>query len=284
MYKSSYANLSDLKDMLGITATTDDTTLRKTLERASKEIESYTGRTFYSVSATKYFDGNSPLWIPDLLSITPSGLQLDEDGNASFESILTTSDYVLYGVSEVDSLNTFPINRIEISDNSDYGGFANGIKKGVKITGNWGYGDGTSAPYYAETTLAASVSSGTIASVSVNDALSPGMTALIGTEQIFINSGSTSLGVERGVNGSTAAVHASGETIYVYKYPKDIENACLDLASALWNLRGKQGIQSERIGDYSYNLISQYSEGGKIRSTIQKILDDEIFYYKKVHL
>src|SRR3990167_3317507 len=174
-YTNSYASLNDLKVILGITSTTDDVALLRTLKASSKEIDRYTGRTFFSVSATKYFDGGNPLWIPDLLNITPSGLQLDEEGSASFDTTLASTDYIEYGGGSEDSLNTFPITRLEISEQSDYGTFANGIKKGVNITGNWGYGDGTSAPYVADTTLSASIgTTTTTASVTSGANLSPG--------------------------------------------------------------------------------------------------------------
>jgi hypothetical protein len=277
MFKNSYVSLADLKSTLGVTSTTDDVALRKTLERASKEVENYCGRPFYSVSATKYFDGDNPLWIPDLLTI--SELVTDEDGDATYETTFTASDYVLYGGGGEDTLNLFPKNRIELSELSDYGTFAGGIKKGVKITGNWGYGDGTSTPYISDTTLAASIgTANTTASVNSGVNLGAGMTILIGNEQCYINSGSTSLTIERGVNGSTIAAHASGEQIYYYNYSQDIVQACLDLSIAMWQNKSKQGLQSERLGDYSW--VAQGTSLNK--GMIESILDDRIRFYKKV--
>jgi len=283
MYKVSYANLNELKSLLGITSSTDDTILLSTLERASKEIDSYTGRRFYSTSEVKYFDGDNTLWIPDLLSISASGLQIDELGVSSFVALAST-DYIEYGSGQEDSLNKLPITRLEISMNSDYGGFATGIKKGVKISGNWGYGE-SATPYITDTTLSASIGvATTTCSVTSGTNLNPGMTLLVESEQIYINSGSSPIVVTRGINGTTAVAHASGTQLYYYDYPKDVVQACLDLASALWNIRGKQGVQSERIGDYSYNLKSPYSEGGKLKSILQSIMDDEISHYKKVKI
>jgi hypothetical protein len=279
MNKSCYANLSDLKGVLGLTSTTDDVALRDTLLRASKEIDSYTGRSFYSVSATKYFDGATHLWIPDLLNITASGVTLDEEGSASFDSTMASTDYIEYGGGSEDALNTFPITHLEISMNSDYGGFASGIKKGVKIIGNWGYGDGTSAPYLADTTLSASMdATETSASVTSGANLNAGMTLLIESEQMFINSGSSPIVVERGVNGSTKAEHANATQIYYYRYPEDIKQACLDLSVALYQNRSKQGLQSERLGDYSYTIQGTSLNKGQIES----MLDDKIHSYRKM--
>jgi hypothetical protein len=280
MNKACYANLSDIKGVLGITSTTDDVALRDTLLRASKEIDSYTGRSFFSVSATKYFDGANLLWIPDLLNITASGLLVDELGTSSFVAMAST-DYIEYGGGSEDSLNTFPITHLEISMNSDYGGFATGIKKGVKITGNWGYGDGTSAPYLADTTLSASVGvATTTVSVSSGTNLGAGTTLLCESEQMFINSGSSPIVVERGVNGSVAAAHANTTQLYYYRYPEDIKQACLDLSVALYQNRGTQGFQSMRLGDYSFT-----TQGTSLnKGMIEAMLSDKISGYRKMRV
>ncbi len=253
----TYASIADLKGILGITATTDDVVMRKMLEAASRSIDRYTNRRFYTTSETKYFDGASTLWLPDLLSINASGLKTDEDGDATFENTFATTDYILYGGGIEDSLNTFPKTRIEISEDSDYGSFANGVKKGVQIAGVWGYGDGISAtPYIADTTITEDLTAGEAAvDVTAVTNLSAGNLILIGTEQYYIYSISTlTLTVETGVNGTTKATHTSGATIYIYQYPADIRQACIDLSVATYQNRSKQGLQSERLGDYSYTI------------------------------
>src|SRR4030042_1806916 len=115
MSDGSYASIADIKGVLGITATTDDTTIRKIVEAASRSIDRYCNRTFVVSSETKYFDGAVRLWLPDLLSINASGLKTDADGDATFENTFATTDYILYGPGLEDSLNTYPRTRIEIS-------------------------------------------------------------------------------------------------------------------------------------------------------------------------
>ena len=133
----SYVSVQDIKDTLGITASSDDVLLRKIGEASTKMVENFTGRKFNVEHGTKYFAGADRIWFsPDLLSV--STVKLDEDANASFEATLTTSDYVLF------PLNEYPKSYMEVADTSDYGTFAYGVKKGVEITGEWGYGDGES--------------------------------------------------------------------------------------------------------------------------------------------
>ena len=278
---SSYCSIGDVKGVLGITSTTDDTVMRKICEAATLAIDNYTHRTFRVVSATKYFDGARVLWIPDLLAISASGLKTDSDGDATFENTFATTDYILYGVGLEDSLNTFPKTRIEISEDSDYSSFASGVKKGVEIAGTWGYGDGISAtPYTADTTITEGLTAGEAdIDVTAVTNLSPGQTILIDSEQMYIYSIATlTLTVECGVNGTTEATHSQGATVYIYQYPADIRQACIDLSVALYQNRAKQGLQTERIGDYSYTVMGT-SQG---KSMVNAILDNGISSYKRM--
>jgi len=267
-----YASIADLKGILGVTSTTDDTIMRKILEAASRAIDNYCNRVFITQTATKYFDGAYTLWVPDLLSITT--LKTDEDGDGTFENTFTTDDYLLYGVGLEDTLNTYPKTRLEISQDSDYGSFASGVKKGVQIAGVWGYGDGISAtPYVSDTTITEDLTAGEAAiDVTAVTNLSPGQLILIGSEQYYIYSiSSLTLTVEPGVNGTTYATHSSGATIYIYQYPSDIRQACLDLGVALYQNRSKQGLQSERIGDYSYTIAGTSLGKSMVESILESI-------------
>ena len=254
-----YASIGDLKGILGITSTTDDVVMRKILEAASRSIDSYTNRTFATQTATKYFDGACTLWLPDLLSITT--LKTDEDGDATFENTFDTTDYLLYGTGLEDSLNTYPKTRLEINSNTgDYGSFASGVQKGVQIAGVWGYGDGISAtPYVSDTTTSEALdASETGVDVTSATNLSAGQLILVESEQMYIYSiSSTTLTVERGVNGTTAATHDTAKTIYIYQYPSDIRQACIDLSVATYQNRSKQGLQSERLGDYCLSTTAE---------------------------
>lgn len=265
-----YASIADLKTALGVTSTTDDVVMRKIAEAASRMIDKFCGRYFYVQSATKYFNGAGiRLWIPDLLSINASGLKTDEDGDETYENTFATTDYFLY------PFNTYPKTYIEISNVSDYSSFGGSVKKAVQIAGIWGYGDGISAtPYIVDTTLTAAIVSTTVTTCAVTAVtnLSPGQTILIDSEQMFIYSIATlTLTVERGVNGTTAALHNNASSLYIYQYPYDVWQACLDLSSAMYQNRNKKGISSERLGDYSYTLE---------KSQANQIMSDTIAGYR----
>lgn len=236
---NAYADLTTLKSAsyLNITATTHDTYLRKLLEQSSRLIDKYCNRYFYCYNGTKYFDGKQILFPKDdILSITT--LQTDEDGDATFEITFTTGDYHLY------PLNDYPKIRLEINPDGNYGSFASGIKKGVKIIGIFGYGDGLSAtPYYSDTTTAEAldVAETAIDVISASN-LSVGMTLLLvdsdsnkTNEQIYIQSiDSNTITVKRGVNGTTDDSHAITKQLYIYEYPQPIIQACLVMAMRAW--------------------------------------------------
>jgi len=271
-----YASIADVKGVLGITATTDDTMIRKIAEASSRSIDQYCNRYFMTQSATKYFNGAYTLWVPDLLSITT--LKTDEDGDGtyenSFDTTFATGDVIPYGVGLEDTLNTFPKVRLEINPEGDYGSFASGVKKGVELAGVWGYGDGISAtPYVSDTTITEDLTAGESAiDVTSVTNLSAGQLILIGSEQYYIYSISTlTLTVEPGVNGTTQATHSSGATIYIYQYPSDIRQACIDLSVALYQNRSKQGLQSERIGDYSYTIAGTSLGKSMVESILESI-------------
>ncbi len=279
-----YASIGDVKGVLGISSTTDDTILRKILEAASRSIDNYCNRTFVTQTATKYFDGSFTLWVPDLLSITT--LKTDDDGDGTYENTFQVAsepiDYLLYGTGLEDSYNTYPKTRIVIAENSDYGSFASGVKRGVQIAGIWGYGDGISAtPYIVDTALTAAISltTATTCTVTAVTNLSAGQLIKIDSEQMYIYSISTlTLTIERGVNGTTAATHSDSASLYIYQYPSDIRQACIDLSVALYQNRAKQGLQTERLGDYSYTIMGTSLGKGMIEA----MLDNSIRNYKRM--
>lgn len=251
-----YASLTEIKAVLGISSTTDDTVMLNILEAASRAIDEYCQRHFYAETDTRYFDGaGTRLWIDDLLSVTT--FKKDDDGDATFEDTLATTDYNLY------PLNTYPKWQARISEDSNYAGFALGIDKGVEIDGLWGYGNGRSATPYSASgiTVVADDATETELDVSAEGTIEPGHTILVESEQIYVSAvssdGTKKITVERAVNGTTGAAHAT-KAASIYEYPKDIWQACVSMASGLYDMRQKQGMKSEELGDYSYSISESY--------------------------
>ncbi len=225
---NAYSDITTIRSnaYLAIATTEHDTYLRKLLEDASRKIDRWSGRFFYCWDGKRYYDGETPLRLNDLLSVVT--LKTDEDADAVFENTLimtgTKADALLY------PLNEYPKTKIELTAIATCG-FADGVRKGVEIDGVFGYGDGISAtPYVSGGTLGVAVAdtSTTLVTMSTGHSVAPGHTIRIDSEQMYAEVVATNaLTVKRGVNGAVAATHATSTAVNIYEYPAPIAQACL---------------------------------------------------------
>ena len=221
---NSYGNLATLKTMIDISGTTDDTKLLQSLEMSSRSIDSYCNRKFYSTSETKQYRGSSRtlLLYDDLLSVTTLTTLKDD---RSTDKTWATTDYELFPLGDT----VYPKEWIELADNTTAGSFSNNTRRGVQIAGVWGYGNGnTTTPYQsATTTNDGSFAAGdTDFTATAGANLNIGETILIDSEQMYITGiSSNTITIQRAMNGTTAASHSTGATVYVYTYPQQIVNA-----------------------------------------------------------
>jgi len=126
----SYASTIQLKEYLGITSTVvDDNLLDDLIERAEGLIDAYTGRSFESTTATKYFgegdtDGRDlPLYGHDLLTVTTL---TNGDGTE-----LTSSEYRLF------PRNDNPKWMVRLGEAYSWN-FSDGDSE-ISVAGTWGY-------------------------------------------------------------------------------------------------------------------------------------------------
>ncbi len=252
-----YATLGALKASLGVTSTARDGVFLSHLAGASRRIDLYCGRVFFVSEGDRYFDGPcGPLvYTDDYLRLDALGTDSELDGTFDGEAWVEGVDYV------TSPYNAWPKFGIEVH-------VAGGKRwtpqrRYIKATGLWGYGDGERATPWDACAVTAAVAStdGTTLTLSADDVVSPGHTLVIEEEQFFVESvGTLSAVVKRGVNGTVAAVH-SAAAVSLVRYPAAVERACVTLAIAGAKREGKAGMQTERIGDYSYTLVSEGDEG-----------------------
>jgi hypothetical protein len=222
---NSYGNLTTVKTQLGISGTTDDTSLLQSLEMASRSIDTFCGRYFYITSETKQYrgQGNRLFFNEDLLSITTLTTLKDD---RSTDKTWASTDYELFPLGDT----VYPKEYIELADNTTAGSFASGIKRGVQLVGLFGYGNGNSTTPYLSATTTNDGSFGatdTTFTATAGANLNIGETLLIDSEQIYITGISTNtITVQRAMNGTTGASHSTGATVNVYQYPQEIINAC----------------------------------------------------------
>ena len=252
---NTYATLAQLKSALNITSTTRDDDLLMFLEACSRDIDTAAQRYFYSETGTKYYQGNYPytdLIVDDNLSV--SAWLTDSDADETFTSSWTEStDYVM---NPRDSYPRYEMRlafdtTMELGATRDY----------HKVTGVWGYGNGTSDPWTASgITVTVADTTTTTVTVSAEGTIKVGHTIKAGTEQMFVT-GATSdssdeITVERGVNGTTAAIQSTAAAS-IAQYPAQVIRAAMWLAKSSWQQVQDVGMyESERIGDYSYKIAT----------------------------
>lgn len=209
-----YLTLAELKADLGITDTTDDTLLKAVMEAASRAVDEHCHRRFFVESRTRYYTPRYPdlLDVDDLLSITT--LKHDSDGDRTYETTWVATDYDLTPFNA--SFEKKPYVAIETTPAGQQS-FPT-VSRGVEIAGSWGY---WSEPASLDTLGVAITSTTATVITATNGTLwSPGMTVLVGSEQMHVQAvNGNTVTVTRGVNGTTAATALIAAVVYVYTYP-----------------------------------------------------------------
>lgn len=146
---NEYCTIASVKSRLSLTTTTYDSELESVIEAVSRAIDAKTRRCFYATTDTRYYTAefHDMLIVDDLLSVTT--VQTDDDADDTYETTWTTDDYLL------EPYNTTPYDLIMTSNNGDYS-FPVGVRKGVKISGSFGY-SATTPPAIEEACILASM-------------------------------------------------------------------------------------------------------------------------------
>lgn len=245
-----YARLSHVKtDVAGVTGTTLDATYLRAIDAESRSFERECGgRYFYTQVATRYYDGNGQtrLWFPDYADvISVTSLKFDEDGDGTYELTLTEgADFYLWPD------NTTPKRRIDLDLNhGQRGSFPVGRRK-VEVVGKFGY----SEEWELVGTKATGITSadGTTADMSAGHTVEAGDVIKVDDEQLYVSAvAANTLTLTRAINGTTAAAHSNGVSVYVRRYPRDIEEIIRErVVQGRWN--NNQGMP---IGDPVANGI-----------------------------
>ena len=141
MITNGYCTLAEVKAALRIPSadTIDDSLLETAVESASRLVDGYAGRNFYSAgSAVRYYAPatNIITEIDDLQTLT--SLEVSGNLNGTFDQTWSAADYQLEPLNgKVDGLTGWPYTTIRA-----VGQFAFGTNIGearVKVTGVWGW-------------------------------------------------------------------------------------------------------------------------------------------------
>jgi hypothetical protein len=267
-----YATLTDLRQYLKLTdaETADDALLLRLLEQVSRNIESHCGRRFDVRLETRRFDyplqGRGSLgfgsYSADDFAAAMSAAADVHTGRLRLDDDLLTATTITNGDgSEIDAAsyvlepaNVTPAHAIRLKSGSGarwQPGGDGSREQVISVMGLWGYhldynrsrGAWVATKDTVQATLSAEATSLTVADTdgTANDGRSPrfqpGQLISIDAEFVEITGVSyttNKLTVWRGVNGTTAAAHAAGVDIWVYRVPADIERAAIRWAAYLY--------------------------------------------------
>lgn len=214
MTTNCYMTLAELKADLGITDTTDDTILKAVLDAASRAVDLHCSRRFFVETRTRYYTPrySDLLDVDDLLSVTT--LKHDSDGDRTYETTWAATDYDLMPFNA--AYEKKPYTTIEITPNGQQ--IFPTVRRGVEIAGAWGYWQELAA--LGTLAVAITSTSATTFTATNGGVYSPGMTILVGSEQMHVQSvNGNVITVTRGVNGTTAATALLAAAVQVYSYP-----------------------------------------------------------------
>ena len=269
---NAYADITTLKSTshLNITGTTFDIRLRQLLETVSRQIDGYCNRHFFSLETTRTFDGNgfTELHIPDLISVT--SLKTDDNVDRTYETTWATTDYLLYP-QNADPTQRWgsPYTRVLVDLEAGTRSRFQVGNQTVQIAGKWGYKEFTEDSGADINQVGGLNSSDTSVTVTDGSKFDEAQTIRIDSEQLYIT-GTSTLTVIRGVNGTTATSHVDASDINVFRYPDPVTQACLMQAARLWK---RKDVSLATRGQTPYSRSSEGRQPGNPRAnSLQQVL------------
>ena len=134
---NGYCTLAELRARLQFETadTTEDTRLEEVVESASRWIDNYCNRFFYTTTEARYFTAESSkmVWVDDLVSATE--LATDDTGTGVYSNVWDSTYYYLYPYNS--SGKKEPYNGLQVSPLSIYNYPT--YPHAIKITGAWGW-------------------------------------------------------------------------------------------------------------------------------------------------
>jgi hypothetical protein len=114
---NGYCTLQQLKDSLRISDNVDDTMLELAIETASRQIDDYCERVFYTTSATRYYTPRDSYVCEtdDIVSITT--LKSSSAGNGTYDITWATTDYQTEPLNGIAGGISSPVTHIRAIGN-----------------------------------------------------------------------------------------------------------------------------------------------------------------------
>jgi len=245
--KNAYISLADFKYSMVtrgqaaniLTDTTDDSLIETMIQNVSRYIDSKCVRKFYPHYETKYI--SVPEDYTDL-SILYFGDDLLE------VTSITNGDTVVVTSTQYNLLpkNYYPKYAAKLLTSASITWNATGAGDNdfsISVDGLWGFHNDYTRAWSSVGTLGAAISNTTATTftMTAGHAVTKDSIVKIDTEIFNVSNVSTNtITVSRGDNGSTAAAHLNGATVYVWNTQDEIKQACLDVCMNMYMSRNGQ--------------------------------------------
>ena len=245
----NYVTLDSVKAHYRLPDTTvDDDKLLDYIDWSSRLIENWKGRRYDPRVQTRVFDcpqaNGSGFGVYDFALATAKTnriLRLDDD---LLEVVkLLNGDSVEITDYVTEPANEYPKNRIALRSSEVFVPSDDGPEQAISLSGIWGYHDRWAEAWSVLGALTGSLSASadeiTVSGVEIGQLLR------LDTEYVLVlDISSTTATVERGYNGTTAAVHASGTDIELFHPMSTIVQCCMRLVK--WRYTQKDSDNFDR--------------------------------------
>lgn len=136
---NGYCTLAELKAVLRISDTVDDTMLSERIDEASRSIDDYCDRRFYvdSTTSTRVFTcySGSYVMVDDISTTTGLVVKLDTTGDGTYATTLSASDWQALPLNA--TAKNLPITRIQATGQGAFP-TRNAIAP-IQVTAKWGW-------------------------------------------------------------------------------------------------------------------------------------------------
>lgn len=263
---NAYARTPDIQADGGVASTSNAAIHLRNSIAASREIDDRTLRHYFAYLGTRYIDVpeynranqfGRLLWLPfDIVSIT-SLKELTADPLTYGTTLVEGTDFLAY--TGPNALANEPMIRLDGLNGQT---FTPGPHS-LQVTGVFGYSYETEDTGQTVQNATSIADNGTSLQVTSSASLYAGEIFKIDSEQVLATAiaDATHVTIERAKNGTTAAAHLNGATIYRRRYPREIEEAARMRAMDFFIAKrtGLQGQSGEDSGFSSPGVYRQFS-------------------------
>ena len=144
---NGYATLTQIKNYLSISDSTDNDLLEDLIESASRSIDRIANRRFYadSSASARLYRAYSDVFVytDDISSTTGLVVAVDENGNGTYSKTLTLNTDFIMDPLTASALGR-PFTQLTMVSNTESwpifpGLTQNGLRPGVQVTAKWGW-------------------------------------------------------------------------------------------------------------------------------------------------